>query len=66
MSTVEQIEHAIGDLSSQERDELFAWMDEQYPQAIDAQLKADLDAGRMDDLIRKALVEHGAGRARTL
>jgi hypothetical protein len=66
MSTVQEIERAIGKLSPQEVDELHAWMEEQFPQPIDAQLKADLDAGRMDAGIRSALAEHKAGSTRAL
>ena len=66
MSTVQEIEHAIGKLSAQELEELHAWMEEQYPQPIDAQLKADLDAGRMDARIRQALADHKAGNTRDL
>jgi len=55
MSTVQEIERAIGKLSPQEVEELHAWMEEQFPQPIDAQLKADLDVGRMDADIRSAL-----------
>jgi hypothetical protein len=66
MSTVQEIEHAIGKLSPQEVDELYAWMDEQYPQTIDAQLKADLDAGRMDARIRQALADREAGNTRAI
>jgi hypothetical protein len=66
MSTVQEIEHAIGKLSPQELEELHAWMEEQYPQPIDAQLKADLDAGRIDAGIRQALADHKAGNTRAL
>ncbi len=66
MSTVQEIERAIGQLTSQELDELSAWMDERYPQPIDAQLKADLDTGRMDVRIRQAMADHEAGNAREL
>ena len=66
MSTVQEIEHAIGKLSSQELEELHAWMEEQYPQPIDAQLKADLDSGRMDAGIRQALADRKAGNTREL
>jgi hypothetical protein len=66
MSTVQEIESAIGKLSPQEVDELSAWMDEQYPQPIDAQLKADLEAGRMDARIRQALADREAGNTRAI
>lgn len=44
----------------------FAWMDEHYPQPIDTQLKADLEAGRIDDRINRALADHKAGRTQLL
>jgi len=66
MSTVQEIERAIGKLSPQEVEELHAWMEEQFPQPIDAQLKADLDAGRMDAGIRSALADHKAGNTRAI
>jgi hypothetical protein len=66
MSTVQEIESAIQGLSAKELEELYAWMDEHQPQPIDARLKADLDAGRMDARIGKSLAEHQAGRTRAL
>jgi hypothetical protein len=66
MSTVKDIERAIVGLSPQELDELYAWMDEHASQQIDARLKSDLEAGRMDASIRRALAEHKAGDAREL
>jgi len=41
-------------------------MEEQYPLPIDAQLRDDLDGGRMDASIREALAEHRAGNSRAL
>ncbi len=66
MSTVQEIEQAIGKLSPQEVEELHAWMEEQYPEPIDARLKADLEAGRMDSRIQAALGDHKAGNTRVL
>jgi hypothetical protein len=66
MSTVQEIERAIVGLSPQELDDLYAWMDEHTPQQIDVQLKADLEAGHLDDSIRRALGEHAAGETREL
>ncbi len=59
MSTVLEIERAIGALSAKEQDELYTWMDRNCP--IDVQLKTDLDAGRIDDRIVRALADHSAG-----
>ncbi len=63
---VEEIERAIQALTPPELEELYAWLDEHCPQPIDAQLKADLDAGRMDDRIRRALADHKAGKTTPL
>jgi len=66
MSPVQEIESAIGRLSPRELDELQAWMEEQYPLPVDVQLKADPEAGRMDERIRRALAVHAAGSVRAL
>src|SRR6185437_2765590 len=59
--SVKDIETAIDKLTPQEYDELRQWFD-QYnrPQPIDTQLKADLDAGRIDERIKRALSDHSA------
>lgn len=64
MNTVLEIERAIGALSPNELDELYTWMDRNCP--IDAQLKTDLDAGRLDDRIARALADHRAGNTQPL
>ena len=64
--TIQDIEDAIDALTPQQREELYLWFDKHYPQPIDAQLKADLDAGRIDDRINRALADHKAGRTRPL
>jgi hypothetical protein len=66
MSTVQEIERAIVELSPEELQDLYAWMDEHIPQQIDLKLKSDLDAGRMDSSIRRALADHAAGDSREL
>ncbi len=66
MSSVQEIERAIVELSPRELDDLYAWMDEHASQRIDAQLKSDLEAGRLDASIRRALAEHAAGETREL
>lgn len=67
MNTVKEIETAIEKLTQQECEELRRWF-EQYsgPQHIDAQLKADLEAGRLDERINRALADHKAGRTQPL
>jgi hypothetical protein len=65
-NTLQEIERAIRTLSAAELEELYAWLDQHYPQPIDAQLKADLDAGRIDDRISRALADHKAGKTQLL
>ena len=64
MNTVLEIERAISALSPNELDELYTWMDQNC--AIDVQLKTDLDAGRIDDRIARALADHRAGNTHAL
>lgn len=64
MNTVLEIERAISALSPNELDELYSWMDQNC--LIDAQLKTDLDAGRLDDRIARALADHRAGNTQPL
>ena len=65
-TTVQEIERAIGELTPLELEELYAWLDQHCPQTIDAQLKADLDAGRIDDRINRAIADHKAGKTQPL
>jgi hypothetical protein len=55
LSKVQQIERAIGELTAQELDELYSWLDEFGPNPIDTRVRADLDAGRLDKAIQQAL-----------
>ena len=64
MSSVLEIERAISALSPRELDELYTWMDRNSP--IDVQLKTDLDAGRIDDRIARALADHRAENTQPL
>lgn len=67
MNSVKEIEEAIGNLSPEECKELRRWFDEHsQSQAIDERLKADLDAGLLDELIDRALADDKAGRTRPL
>jgi hypothetical protein len=63
---VQEIERAIRALTPSELEELYAWLDQHCPQPIDAQLKADLDAGRIDHRIHRALADHKAGNMQPL
>jgi hypothetical protein len=45
---------------------LLDWLDRRHAQRIDARLASDLDAGRMDEEIRRALDKDRNGEARPL
>lgn len=66
MNTVHEIERAIDALTPQQMEELYVWLDQRHPQPIDAQLKADLDAGRIDNRINRALADHKVGNTQPL
>ncbi len=66
LNTVQEIERAIDALTPQQIEELYVWLDQRHPQPIDAQLKADLDAGRIDHRINRALADHKAGTTQPL
>jgi hypothetical protein len=66
MSTVQEIERAIAGLAPPELKELYSWMDERVSDAVDAKMKADLDAGVFDGFMDEALAEEKAGSTRSL
>ncbi len=66
LKTVQEIERAIDALTPQQIEELYAWFDQRHPQLIDTQLKADLDTGRIDDRINRALADYKAGNTQPL
>lgn len=66
MSTIRDIERAIDALPTEELDQLLDWLDRRHAQRIDARLASDLDAGRMDEEIRRALDKDRNGEARPL
>ncbi len=66
LETVEEIERAIDTLTPQQLEELYAWLDRRHTPLVDTQLKADLDAGRIDDRIHRALADHKAGNTQPL
>jgi hypothetical protein len=66
LNSIREIELAIDALTEQQIDELYQWLDQRHPQPIDVQLKADLDAGRMDERISRALADRKSGNTRPL
>jgi len=66
MTTVKEIELAIGALSPQEIEELYTWLDRHYPHPIDTRVASDLADGRLDSAIQRALDDKKNGRTRPL
>lgn len=66
LSKVERIEREIGMLSAKERTELYARLDQVYSDALDEQLREDIEAGKLDHLIDSALDDLKHGRVRPL
>jgi len=66
ISKVKEIERAIGSLTPQEVEELYVWLEQHFPQPIDARLQVDLAAGRLDTAIQHALDDEKDGRVRQL
>jgi hypothetical protein len=66
MKTVQEIEHAIQALTQRELEELYSWLDQYFPQPIDARIQSDLAAGRLDKAIHRALDDEKNGRVQPL
>jgi hypothetical protein len=66
MSTVQEIEHAIQNLSVADLAALRAWFAEFDAQRWDRQLEEDVAAGRLDALAEEALEDLRAGRCTEL
>jgi hypothetical protein len=64
MSTVKEIEAAIGALPRNEFLELVSWIKGQFEDEWDRQIEDDVKAGRLDCLGCEALAEYHAGRTR--
>ena len=66
MRKVEHIEQQIRELSSGEFSELRAWVIEQDWAKWDAQIEADVKAGKLERLVVEAKEDFAAGRFRQL
>lgn len=62
MSTIEQIEQAVRELTPDERAKFRSWFAQFDADEWDRQLEADVAAGRLDWLIREAREDNKAGR----
>jgi hypothetical protein len=66
LKTVQEIEHAIAALTPQQLAELYKWLDQYDPQPIDVRIQSDLAAGRLDNVIARALDDEKNGRVEPL
>jgi hypothetical protein len=65
INTIEEIERAIVTLQPQELLELYSWLD-QYQHPFDAHVQADFEAGRLDQMMHRALADERNGLTRAL
>jgi hypothetical protein len=65
-NTVQDIERAISSLTPAEREELYAWIEQNCPNPIDARIASDLAAGHLDAVIHSALDDEKNDRTRPL
>jgi len=66
MSRVEEIESQISEFSSEELAAFREWFSEFDSTTWDRQFEADVKAGKLDRLAKKALQDHAAARSREL
>lgn len=66
MSRVEELEGQIRTLSSNELQELRAWLDDYHADSWDREIHADALAGKFDALAAQALQEFAEGRSTKL
>ena len=64
VNTIRDIERAIDALPPEELEGLYDWLDQRHPRRIDARLVIDLEAGRMDKAICRALENDRNGEVR--
>jgi hypothetical protein len=62
MGKVEKLEHDVQALSARELAEFRAWFLEHDWAAWDRQIEGDAEAGRLDELARRALRDHASGK----
>ena len=65
-ATVQEIEQAIGKLTTEELQELYSWLEQNHPQPIDARVASGLENGSFDASIFRALDDEKSGRIRQL
>jgi len=66
MSTIQEIENAVSQLSREQLENFDAWYAEFKAQVWDNQITTDAAAGHLDELANEALQDYRAGRTRAL
>ena len=66
MSTLEEIEKAVAELSAEQLSRFRAWFDEFEAARFDQKIERDAKSGRLDRLAEQALADFRNGRAREL
>jgi uncharacterized protein YfaT (DUF1175 family) len=66
MSSVEDIERAVEQLSVEQLARFRAWFAEYDAARFDERIERDARAGKLDELAAEALAEHRHGRSREL
>ena len=66
MSTVEEIEHAVSRLTSDELARFRAWFEAFEAKRFDEKIERDARSGKLDQLAQEALADLDRGRAREL
>ena len=67
--SVQELKEAVAGLPPSELAEFAAWLDAYREEEFgewDQQMQADAEAGKFDELIRRARAEHRAGRTTSL
>ena len=64
MSTVKEIEAAIGELPRDQFFHLITWIKDRFEDEWDRQIEDEVKAGRLDHLAREALGEYRAGQTK--
>ncbi len=65
-NTLQEIERAIAALAPEELEELYLWLEQHQPHTLDARIQSDLQAGRLDRSIHRALDDEKNGRTQPL
>jgi hypothetical protein len=66
MTKLQKIEHDVSALTKEDLQKFSAWFDEFRSDLWDAQIAADVEAGKLDGLIARAKEQAAAGKVRPL